>query len=261
MDNRILDRVKKLLRLAEGTNNANEAAVAAAAAQKLIDEYNLGMVSLDDDDTSGEQTFAQRSADEKIAREEITLDGSKLPRWESALLSSLCRANHARLLYVNQSRYSKNHGYCILGTEIDRSAAIYLFHYLRRQVEEVTKTATNERREVYVPGRTWANNFRLGMVDTIRDRLNESRKALTQGAQQQAYAKGGEAALVRVMEATSALSVLSERVDLEQKHLYRVLGLRQRSTSGGTYDSAAREHGRAAGHGVSLSSGKPLGHG
>lgn len=252
MDDKILDRVKKLLRLSAGTNNPNEAAAAAAAAQKLITEHDLGVVTLDD---ASVQYAATRDASEPIAEENVVLPGGKLHAWEASLLSSVCRNHNARLLWVRNKMWvggtDRSHGYTILGTEKDRATVVYLFHYLRRQVDEITIASCKGL------GRTFANNFRLGMVDTIREALAAASRQSRTEVPQAAYARGGEHALMVVNESIAVLNAIERQVLTIQKarqgshSLVHSFGSAQ-----GNY--SARLAGQVAGKSVHVTPGKAL---
>lgn len=254
MLDKILDRVKKLLRLAEGTSNVNEAAAAAAAAQKLITEHNLGLVSLEDE--NGAPAEPARSAHEPLEREVIRLPGSRLMQWELQLLQGVCATNRTRCIYVNPNLSGKQHGYTILGAAADRATTVYLFHYLRRQVDEIATKALVTRIDDGTPGKTWGNNFRTGMVDTLRQRLEAMHQQVLLQAPASAYATGDEHAIVRVSEALTVLKTLDEKV---RDAALALRGKGQRHSFGNAaYSSNAREEGRRAGHRVNLNAGKAL---
>lgn len=244
---KILDRIKKLLRLAEGTSNPNEAANAAAAAQKLIQEHNLGMVSLEDESVEYRQT---RYADEPVGQAEISMPGGKLPRWECALLQSVCRRNSARVLFVGQTAGA--HRYTILGAEKDRDTVIYLFHYLRRQVDAVTTRACVGK------GRTFANNFRLGMVETINNRLFDMEKQTRAQAPAQAYTRGGENAIAIVNESLAATDAIERRVVSLMKTALESTRTKSHNWGNASHDASARDAGRRAGQNVNIAPGKAL---
>lgn len=258
---KVLDRVKKLLRLAEGTSNPNESAAAAGAAQKLITEYNLGVVKLDDDE--GGPFFGARRADEPTARECFEITGKQRPTWEIRLLDGVCKANQCRFLWMGHGVATRT--YTILGTVADRATVMYLFHYLRRQVEEVSARAVAARADTSIPGKVWGNNFRIGMVETISRRMMAEKVKITLAAPAAAFARGGEAAIIPVQEALTVLAALDQRVGEEHDAI-----IRRATAAGAVKDSAprayrghqdARTQGRIAGQKVVLASGRGLGSG
>ena len=102
-------------------------------------------------------------------------------------------------------------------------------------------------------GRTWLNNYKLGAVDTIRDKLRRMRETLPTD-----YARQRGVAIVRVQ---SALAKIDERVELAHKLGKKQLNLRSMGSSSSRYNHSAREQGREDGSSINLSSGPGLGAG
>ena len=101
------------------------------------------------------------------------------------------------------------------------------------------------------------NNFRLGMVDTINERMKQMREEVRREVMGEAKSS---AAIVRVNNAISKM-VKAERdvaAWMEQNmRLVRGKSVQERGHS----DYGARVLGVRAGHEVNLNSGKPLGAG
>ena len=92
----ILDKVRKCLRLSQ-SSNANEAALAAATAQRLIDDYELhtAVLALDADTLEPEEPiydFGDRGA---------PLDADRPARWAGSLAAAIARAN-ACIVYTSR---------------------------------------------------------------------------------------------------------------------------------------------------------------
>jgi len=83
-----VEKAVKLLRLAT-SSNPNEAAVAAAKAQEMIDRYKLGVLSADFDiGTNGEPDEPIKDFDNDL------LDpGSRVATWKRCLIQHVSRAN------------------------------------------------------------------------------------------------------------------------------------------------------------------------
>jgi hypothetical protein len=118
----------------------------------------------------------------------------------------------------------------------------YLFSYLRAQVEHLTAEAGRGC------GRVWRNNFKLGIVQTISERLKDQHETFEREARATAAAEG-TTALVRVNTALAAMEAKTATVEAWTKEHMRL------GTGRPSYfheDGHARAAGRAAGHRVHL---------
>ena len=188
----IIDKVRKLLRLAESPN-ANEAAAAAAKAQSLIDEHNLNaaLLSLDGAETEPDEPI------ENFGRKDAPLDGGKQnDTWRWRLASTVMYANACRG-YVNGGSIH------IVGRPSDVETVRYLYAYLKAEVAQLTD------RDGKGCGRTWRNNYRMGVIDTISRKMREEREKFKQAAQ---VAAGTTTALMRVNSAPARRPARSARI-------------------------------------------------
>jgi hypothetical protein len=228
----IIDKVRKLLRLAESPN-ANEAALAAAKAQELIDSHNLSAALLALDDASNAEP------DEPI--EDFKKKGAPLytagvrDTWRWRLASTVMRANAC-------AGYVSNGAVQIVGRPADVDTVRYLFGYLEHETERLAK------RDGRGCGRTWLNNYRLGVVDTIADKFAESRRRFEH--EQRAQARGeGTQALVRI---DTALARVDKRRDDVKAWIKSNLRLIASSKSSTNYNREARDAGRKAGQSIAI---------
>lgn len=229
----IIDKVRKLLRLAESPN-ANEAALAAAKAQRLIDEHNLSaqLLALD---------AAEAVPDEPICDFEdkgAPLETNRRhPRWRTQLAGTIARANGCRV-YINGENIA------LVGRPSDAETVRYLFAYLTREVERLCE------REGAGCGVTWRNNFRLGVVYAIMEKLKEARERFKGEARKQATS---DMALMRV---NSALARVEERGMDVADWIKTNLKLVSRGGSGGSYDPGAVAAGKQAGKSIRIGGAK-----
>lgn len=166
---KLLDRVRKLLALAESPN-VHEAALAAARAQALIDAHRLqGLLDAEDD------------APVTDGRSAPLESGRRLRKWKVVLASGLAEVNGC-LAYTE--RVGKMKRIVLVGTEDDRAAVSMLWDWLVRRIEWLSAThgAGQDRR--------WHDAFRIGAAQTIAGRLRMS--------QQEGTARLESAALVVV---------------------------------------------------------------
>lgn len=233
-DTVILAKVQKLLRLAT-SSNANEAALAAAKAQELIDKHQLAAALLALDSAEP----ANGLDDEPIVDFEkagAPLESQKkLDRWRGQLASVIARQNGCRIYYHGSD-------IALVGRPSDAETVRYLYGYLSREVERL---ATENGRGM---GRTWRNNFRLGVVDAISAKLYEQRRKFESETRAEARAESGTA----LMRIDRALAKIDKRGESVAAWIESNLKLYSRGGGGGNYNHGARQAGRKAGQSVSI---------
>ena len=238
----ILNKVRKLLRLADKAGTPEEAASAAAMAQRLIAEHQLStaMLSLDTDTPA--------EPDEDIvdfgARPGGALDADYSARWHGTLAVIVAAANGCKPYRTGKTLH-------LIGRPSDADSVRYMYAFLRRQVDEISD------RDGRGMGITWRNNFRTGMVETIGRRLQAAQRQVFDEARAAAVqtddTRATSTALVRVNTAIARVEQRKASVDTWAKSNMK---LRTVSSSGGRYDPSARAMGREAGNRVDLGGGR-----
>lgn len=233
-DSVVLAKVQKLLRLAT-SSNANEAALAAAKAQELIDKHQLAAALLTLE--SAEPT--KGLDDEPIVDFEkagAPLDSPKrLDRWRGTLAGVIARQNACRI-------YFSGSDIALVGRPSDAETVRYLYGYLSREVERLTTEQGNGM------GRTWRNNFRLGVVDTIYNKLTQQRREFEAEARATAKADNGMA----LMRVNQALANIEHRGATVKDWMKSNLKLYSAGGGSSRHDSNARAQGRKAGASIAL---------
>ncbi len=161
---KILDRIKKLLAMTT-SSNANEAANAAAEAQRMMLDHKIQEADLD---TGGEEDVVEPIA-------EFAVDQSKKKvTWKSYLLTGVARANGCdsyRCMTWKENKKGKKINQKstlqVVGTERDVQAVAYIYKYLCNEIDRIT------REEAHGKGRGYANSFKLGCVKTINDAMRD----------------------------------------------------------------------------------------
>jgi hypothetical protein len=227
----IISKVQKLLRLST-SSNAHEAALAAAKAQELIDQHNLqsALLELESaaprnglDDEPIEKFEADRALDRPV----------RLDRWRAYLAQVVGKANGCSI-------YLSGGAIALVGRPSDAETVRYLYAYLAREVERLT---TEQGKGC---GKTWRNNFRNGVVDTIARKLDEQHAKFEREAR--ASVADNSMALVRVNQALATVEAKRTSVETWVK-----TNMKLRSTrSSSTLDRGARASGRAAGESISV---------
>lgn len=195
----VIDKIGKLLALAEGKGTTtNEAANAAAAAQELMDRHKLTRAivdarSLDDEDVSA------------FPRDPLMTGSLDLFRWRLRLADSLARMNDCCMLMRTGAKAEQGQAW-LVGRESDVLVTRYLYIYLAREISriayaEIDKSAHNPEQ--------WHDNFCNGAAAVVFHRLKESRKAVQREALSN---KGGEAALVLLRDRSKAVEVFVKQL-------------------------------------------------
>lgn len=171
----VIEKIKKLRALAQSAN-ANEAANAAAAAERLLQEHRLSEAEL--------ETEAVEPA-EAAEEDAVPVDtlGERISNWKDALLAAICRA-HGCARYFNHSYVHRGYVARIVGRPSDTATVRYLYAWLSTEVERLARKHGRGK------GRTWANSYRLGCVAGIREAM--------QAAEAKARTTATSAALVRL---------------------------------------------------------------
>ena len=230
-----IEKAAKLLRLAT-SSNPHEAALAASRAQEIIDRYKLTDVSAD---LSGSQP------DEPIRDFGVDpLDGGKkLDRWRWHLFLGIADGNQCK------GYLSARGGIAIVGRPSDANTVRYFYSWLTREVDRLAA------RDCVGYGRTFWNNYRLGVVETVREKLKSQfaetlAKVKQEATEADALQLGaGSTALVRVNQAVARIERRTEEVNSWVK---KNLNLRSSSGSRSSYDPSARAAGRKAGHEIRM---------
>jgi hypothetical protein len=243
-----MDRVIKLLKLAK-SDNPHEAALAAAKAQDIIDRYKLDVSS-----ASAESSEADRPKEAIQKFADPLYVGSKASTWRIRLASALADANACRI-------YLQGGDIRLIGRPSDASALRYLFAYLCRETDKLTD------RDAKGNGKTWVNNFRLGVIDTISRKLRESQRATREAVKREVEEKqaklfaavgeaafsAGPSAIVRVNAAIARMEEdRKEVIDWEKANM----SYGRARSSNARHDYGAREMGRRSGESIRIGGAK-----
>ena len=156
----IIEKIKKLLALANSSNE-HEAALAASHAQRLLSEHNFAMADIE----------AAHKPD-KADKVETTVSKT-LPKWMRHLIAGVSTAFDCQAIH-----HSATGKMTFIGVGADVQVAAYTFAYLDRTVrklcseymkQHVTSTIPNRHRELM------RQSYYLGAVSTINARLREQK--------------------------------------------------------------------------------------
>lgn len=239
----IIARIKKLLSLASNNPNAEEAALAAAEAQRLMLRHQIETADLADGPPPVEQVDVQAASGK-----------CRAVMWQAQLAAVLGLHMHAEVSYTPGTDRIR-----AIGRATDVAALCLLYHHLRAQLERAAESAwdgLSRSCRAAVGKVRWVDTFHRGARETIAERMRAQRDEAAEEQRRAALAAGAtteSAALVR----SSALVRLDDYARGARAAIsaFKVAnGVRIRSTtyyarSAGT---DALEAGRAAGRSASL---------
>ncbi len=161
----IIDKINKLRQLST-SNNIHEAAAAAAAANKLIDQYRLSEADL--------ELTSQKSEEEIEEDSEIAYETGKITEWKRLLLTYI--SNHyGCYLYNNIDRTTgrKVSKYKLIGRRSDIAITKYMFNWLLLECSRLSLQEAKGKGRVYVA------SYCLGFTHGVNKQLQSSRQEIT----------------------------------------------------------------------------------
>ncbi len=249
MDNaEALRKISKLLRLSQ-SSNANEAASAAAMAQDLMQRHGISQAAAQLDGTEARapeepiMDFSQRDGGSLAV-----MAGSKLETWRGFLAQVITSKYACRVVQHRRSGPDGEYKTLeIIGRPSDVETVRYLYTWLANETDRLTDVHGTGM------GYTWRNNFRLGVVDAIRMKLDEQEDRTRSAIRTEAETNGGQTALVRIDQAIACYEKRASDVDEWVKSNRK--DLRKGTRSPARYDGGARAAGRSEGAKLNVGGG------
>jgi hypothetical protein len=221
------DLIKKIaaLRALSSSSNLNEAAAAARAAEKLIQDHAIEEAEFEF--TNGSQ--------EQVHQDDIPIMewGQRQTVWQSSLINCLAKAyGCAGILSHKNGKI----GFYSIGRPADISIVRYqyaFFHLEMTRLAQLLAPDNLTRGE----GKQWYNSFYLGAVRSIRDSLVASKKE------------------VQTQASSQAMTIINQHA-IEVDNLFRKLYPHTRSVnSKSSINSDAYSMGKQAGAGINSKPG------
>lgn len=168
-DQKIIEKVRKLLALGESPNEA-EAAAAMNKAKVLLARYGM--------------TLSDLEKNEHGIIEQELLKAHRLRVWKSTLLAAVLDSCYTQALKIRKGKDSR---IILVGRKENIVSAENMFHYLCETIVRISKKYKGTVRHL--------DSFRFGMVTRIRERLEALDEKPETGSE--------ERALVVAMEKTA----------------------------------------------------------
>lgn len=191
---KILERIRKLIRLKESTTSEGEAKAAATHVKRLLKEYNLSL--LDVNEKRPETVFEIRESGA------ISYKDSFGNYWKRDLLRVLCEYNYCRML-----RYRGTTDMLIVGTQENIAAVTVLYDYLRtafrrladkRHMEYVSTKRGYYRTEKY--RKKYIRSYLEGVTPGLREQFEALRCAPAEEVRETALVHCHNALIERYLE-------------------------------------------------------------
>jgi hypothetical protein len=209
---KVLEKIRKLLRLATNNPNVNEAAVAAARAQQLMLEHKLAQIDLSATDEDKD--------DESVL--ETPFDGGRkggLTPWRQSLITVVAKNCFCRAILttvVGPTGRKMKHA-ILIGSPDDANVTMYVYGYLQGEINRLCRAG--DRADKYA----FRNAFRRGAVVAIAEKL----------AAQRRQQSSGEKALMVINRADNAVE---QYIQGAYKNLRASRAMRPVKDSGGFHD-------------------------
>lgn len=157
--NKILDRIKRLLALAQ-SDNPHEAALAASEAQRLMIQNGIESVTMHE----------QHTADQ------VLIDAGSMNVWYRFLANDVAKATFCSVYAVRTGKAGKcAEKLSVCGYKQDIAVAIVLLTWLANEINRLCELAWAPLRSSGVSANAWKKSFRLGATSVIGKRLAEDR--------------------------------------------------------------------------------------
>ena len=228
-------RLRKILRLAERAGSSEEAATAAQRAQEIMVQFGLSQAmafELDADQAGPGTGQAETEAVEDFGRK-----GAYLDVMDTAVVTQY---------KWGETKRTDRAVISIVGRPGDVETVRYLYEYVRRETERL---CGEQGRGC---GRTWANNFKVGVVEEVGRRLADAKRSAVEAVRQEV---AGQVPPERALAVVNrGLERYARRGDETDAWVLKNLRLHARAATTSTYHGGARDAGRQAGAGIALGS-------
>jgi Protein of unknown function (DUF2786) len=243
MATNVIEKIAKLRRLATSTN-VNEAAAAAAAADRLMQEHGIAEAQLE----------AAGEAPKENPVEDLSplafWQGKHTPSWQVQLGARLvshygCSCYLGRATReINPGQWARGATLCIIGRPSDIASVRYMYTWLTVEISRLASLNAGN-------GRAWINSFRLGAVSGVIEAMRAEKAKVMADARAEAgvHTGNGEGAIVAANPNASAALVLIDNRAAEALKVRDALHgkMGKGRSSRGPSDGGGYHEGRTAG--------------
>lgn len=206
VDERIIEKIRKLAALANNNDNEHQASAAAAKMQELLEQYNLDMAVLG---SSGKG--AQRSDTKKTGG---------LYSWQRRLWKEVATLNFCHYFSIRGLEKGSVYEHRLVGSHANVIATEVMAKYLQDTVEKLAQRWAKENfyKSVFVRE---AIAYREGMAARIGERLDQRRREMVTKARQEAEERKRDEARTGIVtgNALTIVDVISSEEDFNNDYL------------------------------------------
>jgi hypothetical protein len=171
VDPKILERIRKMLAMAEGKANINESAVAASMAAKLMAKYNIDHADV----------LLRTIEDDDIVANSVQTENKEVPAWMGAMVVPVARLNDCEARYWYErcpTTGARLKRVQYLGQRDDAQVAAWIFSYLCDEVLRLSKVYRRQKRKEFGGGGhgTIMSDYRMGLVEEIKQTITRMRE-------------------------------------------------------------------------------------
>jgi|GEM_PF-4442417 hypothetical protein len=156
-EQKILDRLQKLLRLAADNPDSPESQLAGERAAELMAKYNVGLEDVKEDGTIDSSN---------ILESDVVCTVKHHQAWETDLASALCEAFDCQRILTNADNGAKVRRF--IGTKSDVAVLVNFYKYLRLRIAKEAEHKYRLQRDQKM--------FGIGVARELRPRLVEMYK-------------------------------------------------------------------------------------
>lgn len=227
VSHKIIEKIQKLMALANKGTNVNESAAAMAQAQTLLMKHRLSMAEVELADK------AFKNPENITEGTRPLYEGQRIVHWKSTLAYYVANLNSCKMFYHHGFKSVR---YMLVGRASDMEIVHYFYESITGHIERLCKETMSAGLGT---GKTFSNNFKHGAVETVVQRLTEEQNKIRSEYQ-------GSAALVLVDR---------KGVEVEQWMKQNMNLRKMQNTNVARGNNNARNLGREAGQRVPLNKG------
>ncbi len=167
VEDSVIERIRKLLNLADGTHSIFEAENASLLAQKFLIQHNLTLADIKEKDPQNLN---------EVTHQTVMEAKGKGDKWKGLLL-------HVITENFLCGSFTTPTGYVLIGPEGNTTVARELYEWLVSALTNIGKGDYQDHKDnggLY-SRKTWLNSFYLGAISSIKTKLHQQKEDLVQG--------------------------------------------------------------------------------
>lgn len=179
---KIADRIKKLLALAKGNTTEAEASSAMEKVQELLSQYNLSMAEVE---SHGNKAKAEEGGN----RQKDSHEKSAMYEYQQKLMRAVAETHFCLYWVGEKSRWTgktwaKTKYHVLVGREANVVTAKMMFDYLNSTIEQLAKALYPHPLNLSKSAISWKEGCAYRLQQRLRDRQHEADEAQKAQAQQ-----------------------------------------------------------------------------